>query len=92
MINLPRLATGVAKALTLVFWWLFLVNLLDAFPKPFSAWMLLAGIGLLGLHILELLAVSALLRHRSHPWLDRVQILLLGIFHVQSMRKALPRP
>ncbi|WP_426150169.1 DUF1145 domain-containing protein [Pseudomonas sp. DC3000-4b1] len=92
MINLPRLGAGVAKALTLVFWWLFLVNLLNAFPKPFSAWMLVAGIGLLGLHILELLAVSALLRHRSHPWLDRMQILLLGIFHVQSMRKALPRP
>lgn len=92
MIVSPSLLLGLAKALTLVFWWLVVVNLLSPFPKPFSAWMSLAGAGLLLLHIAELLIFSRRLQPRSRPWLDRLQILLLGIFHLQSIPRAAPTP
>ncbi|WP_263260924.1 DUF1145 domain-containing protein [Pseudomonas sp. RIT-PI-S] len=86
-----RLALGIAKALTLMFWWLVLLNLLSPFPKPFSAWLTLAGAGLLALHLGEAVVFNKRLQRRSHRWLDRLQILVLGIFHVQSLpAEALP--
>lgn len=91
----PKVALGAAKALTLLFWWLVILNLLSPFPKPFSAWMNLAGACLLLLHLLEMLAFMGRLRPRSHRWLDRAQILILGVFHVQSLPrtvKASPGP
>ena len=88
------LAVGIAKALTLVFWWLVVLNLLSPFPKPFSAWVNLAGAFLLLLHIAEMLIFNRRLQSRSHRWLDRTQILLLGIFHLHSVREAavVPKP
>jgi len=82
------IAVGIAKALTLVFWWLVVLNLLSPFPKPFSAWVTLAGAFLLMLHSVEMLIFNRRLRSRSHRWLDRTQILLLGVFHLHSVREA----
>ena len=45
----------------------------------------LAGATLLGLHMLEVLMFNGRLRGRSHRWFDRLQILLVGIFHIQSI-------
>jgi putative membrane protein len=80
------IALGVAKALTLVFWWLVLSNLFSPFPELFSPWISLAGIGLLLLHVLELLVFHHRLKGRTHRWADRLQVLVLGIFHVYALR------
>jgi putative membrane protein len=88
---LSGLALGVAKVLMLLFWWLVVLNLLSPFPKPFSAWINLAGGGLLLLHVLEMILFRGRLRPRSHRLLDRLQILLLGIFHIQSLPPTVKR-
>lgn len=87
----PRLALGVAKALMLLFWWLVVLNLLSPFPRPFSPWLNLLGACVLMLHLFEVLVFNDLLRPRAHRWLDRAQILVLGMFHVQSLPR-LPKP
>lgn len=76
---------GLGKALTVVFWWVVLVNLLMPADKPFHPLINLAGAVLLALHFLEVLFFNARLRERSHRWFDRLQILLVGIFHIQSI-------
>lgn len=73
------------KMLTLLFWWVVLVNLFDPLGQPFQLLIQLAALALLGVHILELIGFNRRLRGRSHPWFDRLQILLTGIFHVQSI-------
>ncbi|MDH0304007.1 MULTISPECIES: DUF1145 domain-containing protein [unclassified Pseudomonas] len=79
---------GLGKALTVVFWWVVLVNLFMPQPLPFNLLINAAGIFLLSLHVLEVLFFNGSLRERSHRWFDRLQILLTGIFHVMSI----PRP
>jgi putative membrane protein len=76
------------KMLTLLFWWVVLVNLFVPLGQPFSPLILLGAAALLGLHLLELIGFNRRLRGRSHPWFDRLQILLTGIFHVQSIPRA----
>lgn len=76
---------GVFKVLMLVFWWVVLVNVFMPMVWPFRAWVNLAGLAMLALHVLELFAFNRRLRDRSHKLIDRVQILLLGIFHIQSI-------
>lgn len=78
---------GLGKALTVVFWWVVLVNLLIPADRPFHLLINAAGTGLLALHVLEVLFFNGSLRGRSHRWFDRLQILLVGIFHIQSMRR-----
>ncbi|MHC6224376.1 DUF1145 domain-containing protein [Pseudomonas sp. X10] len=80
---------GLGKALTVVFWWVVLVNLLIPQYSPFNLLISAAGIALLGLHLLEVLFFNGCLRGRSHRWFDRLQILLTGIFHVMSIPKPL---
>ena len=75
----------LGKALTLVFWWVVLVNLFVPLGQPFQLLIQLAGLALLALHLVELVGFNRRLRGRSHPWFDRLQILLTGIFHVQSL-------
>lgn len=79
---------GLGKALTVVFWWVVLFNLLKPQPLPLNLLINAAGILLLALHVLEVLFFNGSLRGRSHRWFDRLQILLTGIFHVMSI----PRP
>lgn len=76
---------GLGKALTVVFWWVVLVNLLMPADKPFHQLINLAGAMLLVLHVLEVLMFNGRLRERNHRWFDRLQILLVGIFHIQSI-------
>ncbi|HGY9624525.1 TPA: DUF1145 domain-containing protein [Pseudomonas putida] len=87
-----RFILGLGKALTVVFWWVVLVNLFMPQPLPFNLLINAAGIVLLGLHCLEVLFFNGSLRGRSHRWFDRLQILLTGIFHVMSIPKPLEAP
>ena len=75
----------LGKCLTLVFWWVVLLNLFMPMLKPFHALINLAGATLLVMHLLEIIACGKRLRTRSHPWFDRLQILLTGIFHIQTL-------
>lgn len=79
-----RLFWGLGKILTLGFWAVVLVNQFAVLPMPFDWLIKLAGCLLLLTHVMELFLFNGSLRGRSHPWLDRLRILVFGIFHLQS--------
>ncbi|WP_339529057.1 DUF1145 domain-containing protein [Pseudomonas mucidolens] len=76
---------GLGKFLTLLFWVVVIVNLVRPLINPFHLLVNLVGSLLLLTHLLALLLFNASLKHRAHPWRDRLQILLVGMFHVQSL-------
>lgn len=76
---------GLGKLVALLFWLAVLANLLHPFAHPFATLLKVAGGLILLIHILELLALGARLKGRSSPWLDRIQVLLFGIFHFLSL-------
>ena len=76
---------GLGKLLTLLFWLVVLVNLLTSFVYPLHPLVNLAG-GLLALfHLLELVFCNRSLKGRAHPWRDRLQIAIFGVFHLQTI-------
>ena|SRR5476649_1161273 len=75
---------GLGKFLTLMFWVVVVVNLFTPLINPFHLLVSLAGSLLLLTHLLELLLFNGSVKNRAHPWRDRLQILLVGMFHVQS--------
>jgi putative membrane protein len=76
---------GLGRLLTLLFWSVVLVNLLIPFVFPLHPLVNLAG-GLLGvIHLLEALLCNRSLRGRAHPWLDRLRIVIFGVFHLQTI-------
>ena len=76
---------GLGKLLTLLFWLVLLVNLLIPFVHPLHLLVNLAGSVLAGLHLLEALLCYRSLRGRAHPWLDRLKIVIFGVFHLQTI-------
>ncbi|NBA94600.1 DUF1145 domain-containing protein [Pseudomonas sp. R5(2019)] len=76
---------GLGKCLTVLFWWVVLLNAFTPLVNPFHLLINAAGAGLLALHVLEVLLFNSRLQGRSHRWFDRLQILLVGIFHIQSI-------
>ncbi|CAI8761933.1 putative membrane protein [Pseudomonas chlororaphis] len=81
---------GLGKLLTLLFWLLVLVNLVGPLINPIHLLINLAGSLLLLTHLMELLLFNGSLKGRAHPWRDRLQILLTGIFHLQTFKAAKP--
>lgn len=79
-----RVFWGLGKILTLGFWAVVLVNQVAVLPIPFDMLIKLAGCLLALTHVMELFLFNGSLRGRSHPWRDRLQILIFGIFHLQS--------
>jgi putative membrane protein len=76
---------GLGKLLTLVFWSVVVVNLLTPFIYPLHLLVDLAGCLLAGLHLLEAVFCYRSLRGRAHPWLDRLKVLIFGVFHLQTI-------
>ncbi|KPA99513.1 MULTISPECIES: DUF1145 domain-containing protein [Pseudomonas] len=76
---------GLGKVLTLLFWLVVLVNLVNPLISPFRLLVNLAGSLLLLTHLLEVALFDGSLRERAHPWRDRAQILIFGMFHVQVL-------
>ncbi|NBF06353.1 DUF1145 domain-containing protein [Pseudomonas sp. Fl5BN2] len=76
---------GLGKFLILVFWLVVLINLARPLVNPLHLLVNLAGCLLLVTHLLELVLFNGSLRGRVHPWRDRLQILLVGIFHLQTL-------
>jgi len=58
----------------------------EPLAKPFVELLGLLGLGLLLAHMLTLVLFGWVLKERRHVWLDRLQLLLFGAFHLQSMR------
>ena len=76
---------GLGRLLTLLFWLVVLVNQLTPFVFPLHPLVNLAG-GLLALfHLLELVFCNRSLKGRAHPWRDRLQIAIFGVFHLQTL-------
>lgn len=76
---------GLGKVLTLLFWLVVLVNLVHPLISPFRVLVDLAGSMLLLTHLLEIMLFNGSLQDRAHPWRDRAQILLFGMFHLQIL-------
>ncbi|KAF0863276.1 DUF1145 domain-containing protein [Pseudomonas sp. LD120] len=76
---------GLGQCLTLVFWLVVLINLAMPLINPLHLLVNLAGSLLLLTHLLELLLFNGRLKGRAHPWRDRWHILLVGIFHLQTL-------
>ncbi|WP_236183697.1 DUF1145 domain-containing protein [Pseudomonas protegens] len=76
---------GLGKFLTLVFWLVVLINLARPLINPLHLLVNLAGSLLLLTHLLELLLFNGSLKDRPPPWRDRLYILLVGIFHLQTL-------
>jgi putative membrane protein len=79
---------GLGKFLTLLFWLVVVVNLLNPLIHPFHLLVKLAGNLLLLTHLLELVLFNGNLKGRAHRWRDRLQILLFGVFHLQTIPEA----
>jgi putative membrane protein len=75
----------LGKFLTLLFWLVVLVNLLNPLIHPLHLLVKLAGNLLLLMHLLELVLFNSSLKRRAHRWRDRLQILLFGVFHLQTI-------
>ena len=76
---------GLGKLLTLLFWLVVLVNLLVPFSYPLHPLVNLAGGFLAFIHLLEVLLCNRSLKGRAHPWLDRLKIVIFGVFHLQTI-------
>ncbi|MDB6141046.1 MAG: hypothetical protein JWP80_90 [Pseudomonas sp.] len=79
-----KLFWSMGKLLTLGLWLVVAVNMVIVLPSPFNTLIDLAGSLVLLTHLLEIVLFNGSLRGRAHPWFDRVQILIFGIFHLQS--------
>ncbi|WP_025127753.1 DUF1145 domain-containing protein [Pseudomonas sp. PH1b] len=80
-----RVLWGLGKFFTGLFWLVVLINLAMPLINPLHVLVNLAGSLLLLTHLLELLLFNGSLKGRAHPWRDRLQILLVGIFHLQTL-------
>ncbi|BAN47324.1 DUF1145 domain-containing protein [Metapseudomonas resinovorans] len=80
-----RLFMGLGKVVALLFWLVVVVNLLSPFAKPFDMLLSGAGILLVLVHLFEIMLFNSRLRGRVHPWWDRLQLLVFGVFHLLSI-------
>jgi putative membrane protein len=75
----------LGKLLALLFWALLLINQLVGFTQPFSLWLQVAGALVLLAHAVELRWFKSRLQNSSKPWLDRLQVMLFGFFHLYGL-------
>ena len=80
----------MGKALTLIFWLVFVAALTKRIGAPFEQLVYLLAGCLALLHVAQLWLFSSLVSARGNPWLERVQILMFGIFHLYSLK--VPQP
>ncbi|MDV5862311.1 DUF1145 domain-containing protein [Pseudomonas mendocina] len=81
----------MGKALALIFWLVFGAALSKRLEAPFEQLVYLLAGFLAFLHVAQLWLFSSLVAARANPWLERVQILLFGIFHLYPLKAAQPR-
>jgi putative membrane protein len=82
-----KLFLGLGKVVALLFWLVVLINLFAPFTRPFNVLLNVAGGLLLTIHLMELAWFTERLKGRSRPWLDRLQLLSFGVFHLVTLPK-----
>ena len=83
---------GLGKGVASLFWLALLVNLFAPFTHPFGLLLNLLGGVILLLHLMELAWFTERLKGRPRPWLDRLQLLLFGTFHLLTLPKPRRKP
>lgn len=74
----------IACALVLLFWGLLLSNLLSPLNQPFSMLLQLLGAAMLVLNLLTVAFYHQLLKQQSHPWRQRLLVLLFGALRLPA--------
>lgn len=83
-----RVFLRLGKLITLLFWALVLLSPQIAFTQPFT-WLLQAvGVFVLLVHVFELWWFKSRFHNRAKPWLDRLQVMLFGVFHLYALAPA----
>lgn len=83
-----KVLLGLGKVVVVLFWLAVVINLVRPFAAPFAQGLLLAG-GLTALvHLAEVALFNARFQARPRPWLDRLQVLLFGGFHLFGMAQS----
>ncbi|WP_044871720.1 DUF1145 domain-containing protein [Pseudomonas sp. LFM046] len=80
-----RVFMELGKVVALMFWLVVIINLVSPFATPFEMLLNGAAILLILVHLFEILMFNSLLRGRARPWVDRLQLLLFGVFHLLSI-------
>ncbi|WP_457789715.1 DUF1145 domain-containing protein [Pseudomonas sp. PL-6] len=75
-----------AKGALAMFWLVALLNLLYPFAAPLGGWVNWTALALLLAHLGELLLFRARLHGRPGLWRQRLQVLLFGLLHLQTLR------
>jgi putative membrane protein len=76
-----------AKGALALFWLLALANLFIPLGEVWYWPVNLAAIGILLAHVGELLLFKQRLQQRPNMWLDRAQVMLFGMLHLQGLPK-----
>lgn len=79
----------MGKGVAALFWLCLLGALAGVLAKPFDQLLSLAALVLMLVHGLELWLFSGAFNGRTNPWLDRLQVLLFGVFHLALIKPAL---
>ncbi|MDA7088656.1 DUF1145 domain-containing protein [Pseudomonas sp. SA3-5] len=87
-----KILLGLGKVLTALFWGVVLANLINPFAQPFALLLNMAGALLVLVHGLELWLFNERMNGRARLGLERVQVLLFGIFHLQGLSLAPAQP
>lgn len=78
----------LGKLVTLLFWALVLGSLFVGLAKPFALFLQVTGALVFVVHVLELLLFKSRFQNRPNPWLDRLQVMLFGVFHLYGFAPA----
>lgn len=77
-----------AKGALAMFWLLALANLFVPLGEAWFWPVNLAAAAVLLVHFGEVLLFRQRLQGRPQPWLERAQVLLFGVLHIQSLPRA----
>lgn len=96
--NVPHITSGVGRAmktiarlgklLATLFWCVVLANLISPFAQPFAQLLNVAGMAMLGLHLVELALFKVELGGQPQLTIARAKVLAFGIFHIWSLPSA----
>lgn len=77
-----------AKGALAMFWLLALANLFVPLGPAWFWPLNLAAAAVLLAHIGEVLLLRRRLQAQPRPWLERMQVLLFGVLHIQGLPRA----
>ncbi len=79
----------MGKGAAVLFWLSLLGALSGALAKPFDQLLSLLALVLILIHGVELWLFGGAFSGRANPWLDRLQVLLFGVFHLALIKPEL---